>query len=243
MTFSLLAYDDTEHAWGGVAATGSLCVGGWVLRGDQSAGVSASQGRAPSTFWGEDVLGKQRDGQSAAQALSATVNCDPGREHRQLATVDCQGRAAAFTGNANGLYRGQIVSKSVVVCGNILAGPEVLEVMLDAFMQREETLERRMLAALSAAQSAGGDTRGLSSAALLRVSADRAPLTLRVDMSDAPIEALYRCFEATQDLSYAHWLETVPIADAPFRTDEQTFETKSHQWDVPTIPTSKPASG
>ena len=48
MTFSILARDPTTGAIGGAAATGSLCVGGWVLRGDLAAGMSASQGAAPS---------------------------------------------------------------------------------------------------------------------------------------------------------------------------------------------------
>ena len=56
MTFSLLARDPATGAIGGAAATGSLCVGGWVLRGSLAGGMSASQGKAPSTFWGEDVL-------------------------------------------------------------------------------------------------------------------------------------------------------------------------------------------
>ena len=61
MTFSLLAHDHETGTYGGAAATGSLCVGGWVLRGGLDSGLSASQGTAPSTFWGEDVLRAMRD--------------------------------------------------------------------------------------------------------------------------------------------------------------------------------------
>ena len=43
MTFSILAQDPETGAIGGAAATGSLCVGGWVLRGDLDAGMSAKQ--------------------------------------------------------------------------------------------------------------------------------------------------------------------------------------------------------
>ena len=38
MTFTLLAHDRPTKRWGGIAATGNLCVGGWVLRGDARAG-------------------------------------------------------------------------------------------------------------------------------------------------------------------------------------------------------------
>ncbi len=56
MTFSLLARDPATGAIGGAAATGSLYVSGWVPRGTLAGGMSASQGKAPSTLWGEAVL-------------------------------------------------------------------------------------------------------------------------------------------------------------------------------------------
>ena len=63
MTYSILARDPETGAFGGAAATGSLCVGGWVLRGRAGVGISASQGASPSTLWGEEALvrlGRQR---------------------------------------------------------------------------------------------------------------------------------------------------------------------------------------
>ena len=68
MTFSILAQDLNTGCMGGAAATGSLCVGGWVLRGDSRAGMSASQGAAPSTLWGEDALNRMQAGDTAEQS-------------------------------------------------------------------------------------------------------------------------------------------------------------------------------
>ena len=73
MTFSLLARDPETGAIGGAAATGSLCVGGWVLRGNLAGGMSASQGMAPSTFWGEDVLDFMAAGNPAKKAIEAVT--------------------------------------------------------------------------------------------------------------------------------------------------------------------------
>jgi hypothetical protein len=101
MTFSILARDPETGAIGGAAATGSLCVGGWVLRGDLTAGMSASQGAAPSTFWGEEVLGAMRDGLDAASAADKITTADRGRDYRQLSALDLRGGTAAFTGSAN----------------------------------------------------------------------------------------------------------------------------------------------
>ncbi|MEH6726398.1 MAG: DUF1028 domain-containing protein, partial [Hyphomicrobiales bacterium] len=78
MTFSLLAYDADSKSWGGVAATGNLCVGGWVLRGRAGTGLSASQGHAPSTMWGEDVLDLMDQGLSAIEGVNRLVQADPG---------------------------------------------------------------------------------------------------------------------------------------------------------------------
>ena len=85
MTISILAVDEKTGRIGGIAATGSLCVGGWVLRGHPESGMSASQGTAPSTLWGEDVLTAMRTGMSAVDAVAAVTSPDPGRAHRQLA--------------------------------------------------------------------------------------------------------------------------------------------------------------
>ena len=58
-----------------------------------------------------------------------------------------------------------------VVQGNILAGPEVVDSMGGAFQATEGDLVDRLLAAILAGDSAGGDRRGKQSAALLVVRA------------------------------------------------------------------------
>ncbi|KKM04073.1 hypothetical protein LCGC14_1767880, partial [marine sediment metagenome] len=88
MTFSILARDEKTGMLGGAAATGSLCVGGWVLRGGADRGLSASQGTAPSTLWGEDVLTLMQGGVAAATAVARVTGHDTGAAHRQLAALD-----------------------------------------------------------------------------------------------------------------------------------------------------------
>ena len=78
MAFSLLTLDQLTRQLGGVSARGNLRVGGWVLRGDATCGLSASQGAEPSVMWGEDVLAGMKWGVSAPQAVSevtAPANC------------------------------------------------------------------------------------------------------------------------------------------------------------------------
>ncbi len=217
MTFSLLARDFSTGALGGAAATGSLCVGGWVLRGDSRRGMSASQGAAPSTFWGEEVLQRMAARETAEAAVAAVTRPDGGRDWRQLSALDPAGGTAAFTGTENTDWRGSLGGDGLVLAGNLLSGPEVLEAARDAFLAAKGAFAERLIAALAAGEAAGGDSRGLQSAALLVVSDETAPLTLRVDWDAAPVAALGRLFAKTQEEPYASWYPQVPCHAEPER--------------------------
>ncbi len=211
MTYSILVRDPATGHMGGAAATGSLCVGGWVLRGDPRAGVSASQGAAPSTFWGEDVLGLMRDGTLAADAVSQVISADRGREARQLAALDRSGTAAAFTGHDNTPEMGCIVDSGLVVAGNLLQTEAVLDAVVEGYAASKGKMAERLVASLRSGAQAGGDSRGLMSAAILVVGEDVPPLSLRVDLDEHPIPRLEALLQHTMQRDYAAWLRTVPV--------------------------------
>ncbi|MGH7129904.1 MAG: DUF1028 domain-containing protein, partial [Planctomycetaceae bacterium] len=86
--------------------------------------------------------------------------------------------------------------------GNILAGEAVVAGMVDAFEKTPGHLSFRLMAALDAGQAAGGDTRGMQSAALLIVKEDGGVwlnndtvLCLQVDDNPEPIKELRRLVE------------------------------------------------
>ena len=87
--------------------------------------------------------------------------------------------------------------------GNILAGPQVVENMVSAYEAAAgQPLAFRLVAALEAGQAAGGDTRGMQSAALLIVRKNGGVwlnndvvLRLQVDDSEQPIAELKRLVE------------------------------------------------
>jgi uncharacterized Ntn-hydrolase superfamily protein len=213
MTFSILARDEDTGAIGGAAATGSLCVGGWVLRGDLSAGMSASQGAAPSTFWGEEALARMRDGSPPEQAVHDITSQDKGHAHRQLAAMNLSGNAAAYTGDKNEDVKGSLTFQQGIVSGNMLGGDSVLSAMAEAFTRLDDVFERRLIGALRAAHDAGSDFRGLLSAALLVLHPDRPPLTLRIDYhAEDPIGALEHLFQKATTGEYAKWAVQVPVA-------------------------------
>lgn len=219
MTFSLLTRDEKTGTLAGAAATGSLCVGGWVLRGRWDAGLSASQGAAPSTFWGESALDRMAAGAAADEALAGTVMPDPNRAWRQLSVLDRHGGTAAHSGAENSALCAHIARQGAVAAGNILSSETVLHALLDSWATAEGSPASRLLAALTAAQKVGGDTRGLKSAALLVLTKDRPPLTLRIDLSDDPLRDLDALYQASATGSYERWTHAVPVESDRFRAD------------------------
>ncbi|MGR3322579.1 MAG: DUF1028 domain-containing protein [Pseudooceanicola sp.] len=217
MTYSILARDAKTGILGGAAATGSLCVGGWVLRGIAGVGMSASQGTAPSTLWGEDVLEAMRGGQDAKDAVASTVSLDKGRNYRQLSALDARGGTGAFTGDNSVPAAGHLPGDDLVVAGNLLTSETVLTAARDAYLDSSLDFAGRLLAALDAGAAAGSDSRGLQSAALLIVGRDRPPLTLRIDLSDAPLTDLRRLYDRARSQPYAGWCDVVPVLDDPYR--------------------------
>ena len=218
MTISILAIDEKTGRLGGAAATGSLCVGGWVLRGRADSGLSASQGTAPSTLWGEEVLTLMAGGASAADAVAAVTVVDPGRAHRQLAALGPGGGTGVFTGAESVAHAGALEAPGVVVAGNMLAGPGVIEAALAGYRAASAMpFAERLIGALGAAAAVGGDARGLKSAALLVVGRDTAPLTLRIDHSTNPLAALADLYMVSQSEPYHGWTRVVPVLDDPYR--------------------------
>lgn len=218
MTFSLLARDPETGALGGAAATGNLCVGAWVLRGDARFGLTASQGHTPSTLWGEDALAHLANGADAGGALSAVVGPDPGRETRQLAVLDRTGATAVHDGARNLPFTGHLQGAGWVVAGNWLASGEVVARAAEALERSDNDFAGRLVAALRAGMSAGSDRRGTFSAALLVLAEDAPPLDLRVDFDPAPADRLAALLERTRSADYRAWLETLPTRREPFRT-------------------------
>lgn len=119
----------------------------------------------------------------------------PGK--RQIGIVDADGRSAAFTGDANMAWAGHIAGENFVAMGNVLAGPQVVEAIAEAFHERDsDILEARLLRAIEAGRDAGGQEEGQTSASLLTFGEQTVSrCDLRVDISDEPVRELRRIFD------------------------------------------------
>jgi uncharacterized Ntn-hydrolase superfamily protein len=106
--------------------------------------------------------------------------------------VDRHGRAAAWTGENCVMWCGSEQAPGVSVAGNMLAGEAVVSDTLAA-MEADGPLPERLMAALLAGESAGGDRRGRQSAAMVMVTTEDFPdLNLRVDDHADPLGELDR---------------------------------------------------
>ncbi|MFW2544622.1 DUF1028 domain-containing protein [Primorskyibacter sp. 2E107] len=228
MTYSILVRDPATGTLGGAATTGSLCVGGWVLRGRVGVGLSASQGAAPSTFWGEDVLDRMAGGAGAPSAVRAVTEADPGRAQRQLTALDGTGTAAIFTGADNTPAMGHCLLPGGIAAGNLLTSEAVLEAAAAGYETAPGGMAERLIAALRAGERAGSDSRGLMSAALLILHPEHAPMTLRVDYHDSdPIGALAALHARASSGFYAEWAAEVPCEADPTRVLSSEFLRKN----------------
>ena len=113
--------------------------------------------------------------------------------------MNAEGEVATFTGPEASDWAGHVIGEYCSAQGNILAGPRVVQDMVTAFENTEGHLSLRLMAALEAGQAAGGDSRGMQSAAMLIVQEDGGVwlnndvvLRLQVDDSEDPILELRR---------------------------------------------------
>lgn len=200
MTFSIVARSADGSAWGVAVASKFLAVGAAVPAARAGAGALATQSYA-NLRYRPDGLALLGAGNTAAATVDALTASDEAREQRQLGVVDRDGGAATFTGRECNGWAGGATGDGYAVQGNMLTGPEVLTALEHAWLAAESTLPlgRRLLAALTAGDAAGGDRRGRQSAALLVVTPDGGYgggsdvyADLRVDDSTAPVAELGR---------------------------------------------------
>jgi uncharacterized Ntn-hydrolase superfamily protein len=207
-TFSIVARDPATGELGVAVQSHWFSVGSIVTWAEAGIGAVATQSFVDPSY-GKLGLDLMRAGRSAPDALKALLAGDDGREVRQVAMIDAEGRVAAHTGSKDIPAAGHIVGKDYSVQANLMLNDKVWPAMSRAFEATKGDLAERMLAALDAAQEAGGDIRGKQSAALIVVTgkptgkpwADRV-FDLRVDDSADPLKELRRL--VTLQRAYNH---------------------------------------
>ena len=176
-TFSILGYDPATGEVGGAVQSRVFSVGNGVLWADADAGIVTTQAIVDVSY-GPKGLALLRAGMTPAAIIRAILDSDPDpgyrgqpwpKAGRQFAVMDLKGNYAAHTGPEATAWAGHKGGKFSTAQGNILAGEGVVNGMVEAFEKTTGHLSLRLMAALEAGQLAGGDKRGMQSAAMLIV--------------------------------------------------------------------------
>jgi len=207
-TFSIVARDPATGELGVAVQSHWFSVGSIVPWAEAGVGAVATQSFVDPSY-GKLGLDLMRIGKSGPDALRSLLAGDEGRDVRQVAMIDAQGRVDAWTGKNDIKSAGHIVGKDFSVQANLMLNDQVWPAMAKAFENTKGDLADRMMAALDAAQAVGGDIRGRQSAAIIVVTGkptgqswkDRT-FDLRVDDSPEPLVELRRLI--TLQRAYNH---------------------------------------
>jgi uncharacterized Ntn-hydrolase superfamily protein len=248
-TFSIVAYDAEEDAWGIAVASKFLAVGAVVPWARAGAGAVATQSYA-NTAYGAVGLELMASGLSAQETLSRLLATDPQADQRQVGLVDAHGGAATFTGSACHPWAGGLTGDCFAVQGNILTGEDVILKMAAEFSEsKAKNIIWRLYGALVAGDRAGGDRRGRQSAAILVVKPKAGYggfndiwAYYRVDDDPDPVHRLGELLEL-HDLYFGESpaSERVALSGEPLRRLQEIMKTLGYytgpldgQYDAPT---------
>jgi uncharacterized Ntn-hydrolase superfamily protein len=214
-TFSIIAFDPATTEFGVAVQSHAFTAGAAVPYAIAGVGAVATQAAA-NRLYGPKAIELLKQGLSPAEVVKRITDEDPGRDTRQVAVIDAKGRSAVYTGKHvidrnfdakdfvhMGGYAGHITGQNFSVQGNTLASEDVLKNMASAYEHGKGSIAERLMDALDAGQSAGGDTRGMQSAGLLvvrpvppgsNVTVERI-VDLRVDDAVDPFKELRRLLD------------------------------------------------
>lgn len=206
-TYSIVARDEETGELGVAVQSHWFSVGSIVSWAEAGVGAIATQSFVNVSF-GPEGLRLLKEGKSAVEVLNELISKDEGRDFRQLAIIDANGNVAAYTGSKCIEVAHHKTGKNYSVQANMMLNDKVIPAMSEAFENTKGPLAERLVAALKAAQKAGGDIRGKQSASLLvvrgkstgKIWEDRL-IDLRVEDNAEPVKEierllkLYRAYE------------------------------------------------
>lgn len=167
-TFSIVARDPATGELGVAVQSRAFRAGAIVSYAKAGVGAVATQAAANQTY-GPRGLELLELGLLPNEVVEHLTGSDPGRDRRQLAVIDAQGRVRAYTGSGTSAWAGHIEGENYSVQGNILAGEAVVQAMAAAFESSRGALALRLMDALDAGEAAGGDARGKQAGGVLVV--------------------------------------------------------------------------
>ena len=128
-------------------------------------GVAAAQAGVDGTRANQTLIFEQIRAGTDPDEIIRMLSEDENFQRRQFGIVDLQGRMAGFSGERNGFASLAVLSEVrgegiyFAVQGNIRESNDVVLDAMAAFMEEDGTVTDRVMAAMEAADRAGGDAR------------------------------------------------------------------------------------
>jgi uncharacterized Ntn-hydrolase superfamily protein len=217
-TFSIIAFDPATSELGVAVQSRAFAAGAAVPFAKPGVGAVATQAAA-NRLYGPKAIALLEQGLTPEEVVKRITDEDPGRDTRQVAVIDTKGRSAVFTGKHvidrnfdakdpvhYGGYAGHVTGRNFSVQGNTLASEAVVKAVADAYEHGGGTMADRLMDALDAGQSKGGDMRGMQSAGILVVkpippnseSTVERIVDIRVDDATNPFVELRRLLQIAE---------------------------------------------
>ena len=224
MTWSIVARDPSG-ALGVIVASRFFAVGALCPHAHSGIGALCTQALV-NPLYGARGLALLAKGNAPADVVRTLIFADAGREHRQLHVIDAEGNIASHTGVECIEWCGQVQGEGFSVAGNMLAGPQVIEDTAQFYdAARDLPFAERLIAAMEAGETAGGDKRGKQAVALLICTTEAYPaLDLRVDDHEDPLRELNRLYVKSLE-RFQPFVACLPSRARPAgMTDRATIE-------------------
>jgi uncharacterized Ntn-hydrolase superfamily protein len=152
-----------QQAFAGFPAKGLKDVQAIIVPG---IGVAAAQANVDRTRAMQKLIGDELNrGTDPVRIIDMLKAQDSNHPTRQYGIVDLKGRSAGYSGATNGAQsldrQGRVDGTDIFfsIQGNILAGDNVVEDAVNAFKEAKGSIADRVMAAMEAADSRGGDRR------------------------------------------------------------------------------------
>lgn len=207
-TYSIVAYDEETGQLGVAVQSHWFSVGAIVPWVESGVGAIATQSFVEVSC-GPLGLELMRAGKSAQETLAALTKADKNEDVRQVAMVDANGRVAVHTGKNCIPEAGHYVGNTFTCQANLMLKNTVWDAMAKAYQNSRGELADRLLAALEAAESEGGDIRGKQSAALIVVRGESSGVwwkdrlyDLRIEDHPTPVKEMRRLLKLNK--AYNH---------------------------------------
>ncbi len=221
MTYSIVARDPVSGDLGVVVASRFFAVGSLVPHIQHNAAMATQAFVNP--MWGVEGIRRLSAGESADSVMKDFVARDAGQAIRQAHMMDATGHSVAHTGAGCIDWAGHSIADGISIAGNMLAGPDVVAHTLSCYLDNAQLpFAERLLTAMQAGESAGGDKRGRQAAGLrIHRGQDYPILDIRADDHADPLAELRRLHSVAQERA-VHFATTFPTAENFSGTTDRT---------------------